>query len=119
MPRMSDAVFVEEWFLEWRPDPPVFGRASRLLSKLIDQRPQEAWGRIKSLVAGAGTGKDLNYVGAGPLEDLLCKHGGEVISWVEECTRADPRMKQCVGSVWAPGRMQAEIHARVQRLQSS
>ena len=116
---MTNAAFVESWFLEWRPDPPVFGRASRLLSKLVEQRPVEAWRRINALVASASTAEDLEYVGAGPLEDLLCAHGEQFISLVEVSAKANPRMAQCLKSVWAPNRMSAAIHARIEQFFSS
>ena len=119
MPRMSNAAFVENWFNEWRPEPPVYGRATRLLSKLLEHQPSEAWRRIQTLVAGASSSEDLEYIGSGPLEDLLCWHGAQALFWVEEKAAVNPRMVKCVGAVWAPNRMDAALHARLDRFRQS
>jgi hypothetical protein len=109
------ARFVRKWFSEWEPDPPLFGRATDILNHLIDENPDMAWERICALVAQAKP-ESLCYVVAGPLEDLLMKHGSAIIDRVESLTTSDPRFLSSLAGVRGHISFEPAIFARVQRL---
>jgi hypothetical protein len=108
------ARFVRKWFREWEPEPPVYGHASKLLTHLIEDRPDEAWERILALVAQARE-ESLGYVGAGPLEDLLSSHGQAFIGRVEVAAANDPRFAACLATVLGHARFEPSVYERVQQ----
>jgi hypothetical protein len=58
----------------------------------------------------------LSYVAAGPLEDLLCLHGPNVIGTVLKSAHKDERLRIALQGVWGQNRMDS---ATWERLQSS
>jgi hypothetical protein len=48
---------------------------------------------------GAETDDDLVSVGAGPLEDLLVRHGGSLIDEVDDFARRNPRFAATMSGV--------------------
>jgi hypothetical protein len=67
---------------------------------IVNGDPQTAWPLICMLIAGATSDRLLADVAAGPLEDLLNKHGPAVITAVEkECTN-NPRLRLALSGVW-------------------
>jgi hypothetical protein len=109
------ARFVRKWFAEWEAKPARYGRASRILTHLIEERPDEAWVRILALVAGAKT-ESLGYVGAGPLEDLLSEHGPTMLDRVETTAGINARFAACLACVWGNIRFEPSVYATVQRI---
>ena len=108
--------FARKWFSEWRPDPPVYGRASELLDQFITHKPEAAWDLVLSLVHSAPDDNALACVGAGPLEDLLCHHGATFIERVETTARNDAHFVRCLAHVWGETRMDPDVHVRVHRI---
>jgi len=94
------------------------------LYELVDDDPALAWEAIKAVVSRyidddlfSGRSEAQRVVGnmaAGPLEDLLDKHGPQFIEIVEAEARHDRRMVWTLGCVWQSS-MPDEIWARVQR----
>jgi len=113
------ARFVRKWFAELGSSPPVYGRASALLSDLIESHPLDAWERILWLVKHAKTPDALGLIGAGPLEDLLSKHGKVIIDQVEAAAVADSRFANCLAAVWGWSRMEPSVYERVQHVVKS
>lgn len=74
--------------------------ASDEIDRLVAAEPLEAWELICHLVEGASTDQVLAIVAAGPLEDLLKKHGPEVIALVEESCQCNDRMRLALSGVW-------------------
>jgi hypothetical protein len=60
----------------------------------------EALDLVAALVRGADTDDDLGLVGAGPLEDLLTRHGATLVDDVDNLARRDPRFARALDSVW-------------------
>jgi hypothetical protein len=108
--------FARKWFSEWRPDPPVYGRASQLLDQLITHDPERAWDLVLALVHAAPDNDALDCVAAGPLEDLLCDHGAAFIERMETTLRADAHFMNCLARVWGWSRMEPTVHARMRRI---
>ncbi len=62
--------------------------------------PERGWQLTLTLIAKASNPKSLSYVAAGPLEDLLTKHGSAVIDRVEIAARRDPKFRLALSDVW-------------------
>src|SRR5690348_3115098 len=74
--------------------------AWEVVEKLVDQDPDEGWRITCILVNKAASDEVLAYVAAGPLEDLLKKHGLAVIDRVEEESRNNKRLRLALSGVW-------------------
>jgi hypothetical protein len=68
--------------------------------ELCDSDPREALALILVLVELAETPRLLEDIGAGPLEDLLHKHGPIVIDDVETHARSNPALVEALSNVW-------------------
>ena len=102
----------------------LFDRAW-MLYDLSSQLPVLAWETIKLVIADY-TEDDLfteadtegrrvvGNLAAGPLEDLLARHGKDMIEAIETEARRDRRMAWAVGCVWQNA-MTDDIWARVQK----
>ena len=75
-------------------------RAWDAIDRLVREDPTQAWAVVTELVAQCPSDEALFYVAAGPLEDLLAKHGPEVIDRIEEAARRDPKVRLCLSGVW-------------------
>ena len=104
---------LRDWLSEWGARPPVFGWASEFLTRATQYQPELAWSLILSLIERAADDDILGCVAAGPLEDLLCLHGAEVIDRVEICAAADERVRKCLAGVWGPDGMEPSIYRRI------
>ncbi len=102
----------------------VFARGW-VLYDLVEDDPALAWDAIKAVLSGY-TEDDLfseerseaqrvvGNMAAGPLEDLLDKHGPDFIDTVETEARRDRRMEWALSIVWQSS-MPNEIWTRIQR----
>lgn len=70
------------------------------LDTLIDDNPDEAWRITCVLVDKATSDAALAYVAAGPLEDLLKRHGPNIIDRVEEASSNNSRFQLALSGVW-------------------
>ena len=59
----------------------------------------------------------VSVLAAGPLEDLLAKHGPMFIERVEELARQDPKFNSLLGGVWQ-NTMTDEVWKRVQAVRN-
>ena len=60
----------------------------------------EALNLVTALVRAAETDDDLALVGVGPLEDLLIRHGAELVDGIDNLARRDPQFAQALTAVW-------------------
>jgi hypothetical protein len=74
--------------------------AARAVYELVDQGGGQAVALVSALVDGAETDDDLGRVGAGPLEDLLVRHGASLVDELDDLARRDPRFAQAMSGVW-------------------
>ena len=72
----------------------------RELNTLVQDDPTEAWEVTRILVNTAPSDGALAYVAAGPLEELLNKHGPVVIDRIEEESRQNLRLQLALSGVW-------------------
>jgi hypothetical protein len=70
------------------------------VESLINRDPDEAWKISCMLVNKASSDEALAFVAAGPLEDLLKKHGSKVIERVEAESTSNPRLQLALSGVW-------------------
>jgi len=87
----------------------AFGR----LCDLCCDAPDEAWDVILCMLAQDHSPVILENLSAGPLEDLLAKHGPTIIDRVEAQARRDPWFARLLGGVWQNA-MSPEVWTRVQ-----
>jgi len=71
------------------------------LQALVDVDPDSAWKVIDS-IRRLDTCSDLVLanLGAGPLEDLLARHGSKFIEQFETLARQDAEFRRLLGVVW-------------------
>ena len=64
-----------------------------------DEDPARAWELVLALVQTAPDGS-LDYIGAGPVEDLVNRHGAALVdSIIVEASR-DSRFREALASIW-------------------
>lgn len=90
-----------------------WNRSSERLSDFVENDPEEAWRVILAINALDRSNKIQEVLSAGPIEDLLSKHGESMIAAVEFQARRDPTFAKLLGGVWK-NRMSDEIWARLQ-----
>lgn len=73
------------------------------VDELVERDPDEGWRITCALVNRAPSDRALAIVAAGPLEDLLTKHGVAVIDRVEEESRKNDRLRLALSGVWGIG----------------
>jgi hypothetical protein len=80
---------------------------------LVDYLPQKAW-RVVLLIWSLNQSlKIMQILSAGSIEDLLAKHGDEMIALVEAEAKRDPSFAKLLGGVWKSS-MTDEVWARLQ-----
>jgi hypothetical protein len=85
------------------------------LDRLCSTDPERAL-KVIGLIAHAGVEDRVMYnLAAGPLEDLLVRHGDKVIDQIEALARQDGLVLFLVSAVWTE-RMTSDIRGRVQKL---
>jgi len=78
--------------------------ASEALHRQIAKQPQEAWLTLLGLI-DAVEGEDLlEFIGAGPLEDLFRAHADELIALVESEASGNTKLRVALGNVWVQAR---------------
>lgn len=83
-----------------------------VLWDLCQDDPDEAWEVILAVLNADTSGKIMEILSAGPLEDLLAKNGLKVIERVEAEARRNPKFAFLLGGVWQNA-MSEEIWQRV------
>lgn len=83
------------------------------LDDLVSTDPEEAWKIIDIILSMDASDDVLATTGAGPMEDILCKHGEQFIERIEDRARADKAFKKLLGAVWGENRMPSEIWIRI------
>ena len=77
--------------------------------------PESAWELVRALIAAADEAA-LDYVGAGPLEEVVRKHAVQLIDRIEAAAKRDPKFGACLGRIWlAESDLPAAVCARVVR----
>jgi hypothetical protein len=91
----------------------AWNRSSHYMDEAVESRPLEAWKMILAIHALDQSLPTQQVLSAGPIEDLLVKHGDVIIPLVEAQAGRDAIFAKLLGGVWK-NRMADEIWARVQ-----
>lgn len=70
-----------------------------VLDVLLSDAPELGWPVLCEVVQRAPE-EALGYLGAGPLEDLLARHGERSIAAIEREARRNPRLRIALAGVW-------------------
>lgn len=72
---------------------------------IIQNHPDEGWEITLLLLQKAGSDAALAYINAGPLEELLLRHGAAVIDRIEPECENNSRLQLALSGVWgiSPG----------------
>ncbi len=89
--------------------------AYRRMSYLTRYLPQKAWRLILLILSSDQSARIMGRLSAGHLEDLLARHGAEIIPLVEAEAKRDPSFAKLLGGVWK-NRMTDEVWDRVQKV---
>jgi hypothetical protein len=118
---MTDAELNElarGWIAYWH-DPKnedtweAWNRSSDYMDEAVESHPIEAWKMILAIHALDQSRQIQQVLSAGPIEDLLVKHGDEMIAIVEAEAGRDPTFAKVLGGVWK-NRMTDEVWSRLQ-----
>jgi hypothetical protein len=69
------------------------------LDEMVRNDPEQAWHWIRDMVDVAPS-RLLGMIAAGPLEDLLHRHGKSFIGRVKKAAAADSQFQHCLSGVW-------------------
>lgn len=72
------------------------------LDELIYDDPEGAWPVLLSLIGEVDErdGQMLDFIGAGPLEDFVVKHGTRFIDRIDAEAYSRPIFRQCLSYIW-------------------
>jgi hypothetical protein len=88
-------------YLRYRKDKSKDDRwALNELNELIESDAERGWEVTRMLVNMAASDEALAYVAAGPLENLLNKHGLAVIDRIEADSQQNNRMRIALSGAW-------------------
>jgi hypothetical protein len=74
--------------------------AFTVMYDLCEDRPAVAWELIQLILKQDQSQKIIQILSAGPLEDLLAKHGPDYIEKVEVEAKSNPQFASLLGGVW-------------------
>ena len=83
---------------------------------LVGQSPEAGWELTKALVGQSRSDAELAYIAAGPLEDLLRKHGPALIDTIANQAQNNERLQLALSGAWLEP--QDAIYARWYSLMS-
>jgi hypothetical protein len=112
------ALLAEGWIAYWlAPENSAaqesFSWALDLEYDLILDDPDAAWFLILEILRRNNTPQILEVLSAGPLENLLAKHGDRMIATVEAEAKNNPSFASLLGGVWKND-MSEDVWSRVQ-----
>jgi hypothetical protein len=91
------------------------GRYSPAFDRLYDlcnEGPENAWLMIQEIASKEISNEIMAVLAAGPVEDLLVRHGQGFIDRIEEKARNDSKFNLMLGGVWQNA-MAPEVWERV------
>jgi len=91
------AAWIADWVSSKSPEP---GDARDRVWELCQDEPDSALQFVLEVLRRDHSDKILEVLSAGPLEDILAKHGERMIEQVETEARSNPLFARLLGSVW-------------------
>jgi hypothetical protein len=68
--------------------------------ELVENNPEEAWKLTLLMINKSESDEALAHVAAGPLENLLNRHGLVLIDRIEDASRKDARVRLALSGAW-------------------
>ncbi|SDI91271.1 hypothetical protein SAMN05444157_0765 [Frankineae bacterium MT45] len=95
-----------------------YGPAQEFVASLTSTGSDSAIDAIQALVDAAVSDDELDFIGAGPLEDLLAHggHGAKFVDEIERRARQQPRFRQAVAGLWLSADVPENIRSRLAAL---
>lgn len=119
MPQTTDlATLAEGWLSYWlapenSPTRVSFSWAVDREYELVREEPEVALLLILEILRRNWSPQILEVLSAGPLEDVLAKHGERIIGTVEKEAKTNPSFARLLGGVWQ-NEIPNDVWARVQ-----
>ena len=89
-----------------------------IMDDLVEDFPEEAFEVIKRILDTDDADEVVGPLAAGPIEELLCSHGLQMIDAIESEARRNPKFNHALGGVWESDSL-PEVWARVQAVRKS
>ena len=70
------------------------------VDKACREDPELGWGLVLAILSLTDSHQVIENLGAGPLEDLLAKHGDGLIERAEKLATQDPEFRRCLSHTW-------------------
>ena len=83
---------------------------------VLGPNPVEAWELVLRLIRAACNDAERSYIAAGPVEDLLRRHGSAIWTRVEGAARADDGVRKTLMGVWGGEGMDPKVWFEMQTL---
>jgi hypothetical protein len=109
------ALAAQYWADHGRDSEASYGPAQHFVNDLADAGDPAVMGVLQALVDSAASDGELDYVGAGPLEDLLSHsgHGAAFVDEVERRARQDRRFRVAVSGLWLNTDVPEDVRTRL------
>ena len=98
-----------------RGNDPAHSWAFDAMCDLVSDEPETSWPIILNLVAESPSDLVLANVAAGPLEQLVARHGPKFIARIVKEAERDPRFKKCLKGVWPQGKENTEVWQQIEK----
>lgn len=85
------------------------------LDDLVRYEPETAWNIVQTMMQRDVSDEILSNIAAGPVEDILAKHGPIFIGRIELAARQKPVFRKMLGGVWR-NQISEDIWLRVQKI---
>jgi len=86
------------------------------MDEVVTAVPELAFRCILAALEVCGDDRDIAYLAAGPLEDLIIRHGPRVIDAIEETAARNERFRRLLSGIWGESRTHPEVWSRLQRV---
>jgi hypothetical protein len=90
----------------------------QILEDLVIDNPIKAWNCILNIVNMCDNDIVIANLSAGPLEDLISRHGADFIDLIEKEAKINERFRLTLGGVWKNAADDA-VWLRIERLRAS
>lgn len=116
------AQLVDTWIAEhkdYRTEKhPTLGWAFKELNRLCDEEPFAALRAIDQIIAKDHSDPIMEVLAAGPLENLLVKHGTIVVDEISKLAASNAAFRELLGGVWSAG-IDPTVWEQVKNLRSA
>jgi hypothetical protein len=118
MTELVSQELVRSWIAEFiecdRKPAPSGGRADKAVNSLCKTQPLLALETIRAISEQTSAPEVLAVLAAGPLENVLVRHGSKVLDCVVAHARESAGFRELLGGVWS-GRISEDVRERLEK----